>query len=119
MEPQKEVDLDSNGKPRMEHGQPKMKTSPSICDTYLERRHARQKVETWHPLLDTILADTFGMPLYQEQISEMSKLIAGFNDQEADEYRAAIGKKDKKKFDAAQMKFNTRGMTQDHSSQFM
>lgn len=93
--------------------------APSIADTYLECRHARQEVKTWHPVLDKVLADTYGMPLYQEQISEMSKLIAGFNDTEADEYRAAIGKKNKEKFDAAQKKFKERGMAQGHPEPFM
>jgi DNA polymerase-3 subunit alpha len=108
MLPQKE--MGSDGK---EHA------APSICDIYLERRHGRQKVETWHPSLDKVLSGSFGMPLYQEQISEMSKLIAAFNDQEADEYRAAIGKKDKVKFLAAQDKFKTRGMSNGHSAEFM
>lgn len=108
MLPQKEIGADGK-----EHA------APSICDIYLERRHNRQKVETWHASLEQVLSGTFGMPLYQEQISEMSKLIAGFNDTEADEYRAAIGKKDKVKFEAAQAKFKTRGMERGHSAEFM
>lgn len=92
---------------------------PSIADIYLERRHGRQQVETWHPSLDKIMADTFGMPLYQEQISEMAKAIAGFTDTEADEYRAAIGKKNKEKFDAAQAKFKHHGMANGHPEAFM
>jgi DNA polymerase III subunit alpha len=59
------------------------------------------------------------MPLYQEQISEMAKVIAGFNDTEADEYRAAIGKKNKEKFDAAQAKFKKGGMALGHPEDFM
>jgi DNA polymerase-3 subunit alpha len=108
MEPQKEIGPD---------GQEIVK--PSIADTFLERRHGREKVDVWHPSLDVILKDTFGMPLYQEQISEMSKAIAGFNDTEADEYRAAIGKKNKEKFDKAQKKFKEYGMSRGHPEAFM
>lgn len=108
MEPQKIVG--SDGK---EHH------APSICDIYLERRHGREKVEAWHPSLDGIMATTQGMPLYQEQISAMAMEIAGFTDTEADEYRAAIGKKNKIKFDAAQAKFKHHGMGKGHSEEFM
>ena len=43
--------------------------------------------------------------VYQEDVMNTAKIFAGFSDAEADEYRAAIGKKDKVKFDAAQQKF--------------
>lgn len=112
MKPQIRIVTDPNGKKREER-------APSIADIYLACRHGRQKVESWHPSLDEIMSDTFGMPLYQEQISEMSKIIAGFNDVEADEYRAAIGKKDKVKFDAAQDKFKSHGIKTGHSEEFM
>lgn len=48
--------------------------------------------------------------LFQEQVMNLTKVMAGFSDLEADEYRAAIGKKDKEKFDAAQDKFIRRGV---------
>lgn len=93
--------------------------APSIADIYLACRHGRQEVETWHPSLDEVMSDTYGMPLYQEQISEMSKIIAGFTDVEADEYRAAIGKKDAVKFMAAQDKFKHHGIKMGHTEAFM
>jgi len=81
------------------------KKEASIAQRFINRRHGREAVEVWHPELAQIFSDTYGMPLYQEQISEMAKIIAGFDDTGADEYRAAIGKKDKEKFEAAQNKF--------------
>ena len=93
--------------------------APSIADTFIECRWGRQDVATWHKSLDVIMEPTFGMPLYQEQISEMSKKLSNFDDMEADEYRAAIGKKDKVKFEAAQNKFIERGVSNGHTKDFM
>lgn len=96
-----------------EHGQ------PSIMDQYIERRHGRADIEVWHDDLKGIFDDTYGLPLFQEQVMKMAKVIAGFNDVEADEYRAAIGKKDKVKFDAAQLKFKERGIAMGRDPVFM
>jgi hypothetical protein len=49
----------------------------------------------------------------------MAKIIAGFDDTEADEYRASIGKKDKIKFQAAQDKFKLRGLAVGRSEELM
>ncbi len=92
---------------------------PSVMEQYFERRHGRQPSDTWHPLLDPIFKATYGLPLYQEEVMEMTKVIAGFDDVEADEYRAAIGKKDKVKFAAAQEKFKKRGMERGHAESLM
>ena len=85
-------------------------TGKSILDQYIDRRHGREAIETWHPELDKVFAPTLGLCLFQESVMNMTKIIAGFNDLEADEYRAAIGKKDKVKFEAAQNKFIQRGV---------
>lgn len=85
-------------------------TGKSIMDQYIDRRHGREPIETWHPELDSLFAPTLGLCLFQEGVMSMTKIIAGFNDLEADEYRAAIGKKDAVKFEAAQNKFIQRGI---------
>jgi DNA polymerase III subunit alpha len=88
----------------------KVGNQPSIMEQYIERRHGRQACETWHPELDSVFKETYGLPLYQESVMAMARTMAGFNEIEADEYRAAIGKKDKIKFAAAQAKFKERGI---------
>jgi DNA polymerase-3 subunit alpha len=108
MEPQ--VRVDENGK---EH------KTQSICDTYIECRHGRQQPEAWHQSLSAVMERTFGMPLYQEQISEMAKIIAGFTDTEADEFRSAVGKKDAVKFQKAIDKFVDGGTKHGHTMDFM
>lgn len=97
----------------------KEKGGQSIMDKYIERRHGRQAIETWHPDLDPVFASTMGLCIFQEQVMNMAKVIAGFDDLEADEYRAAVGKKDKVKFDAAQAKFISRGIAFGRESKLM
>lgn len=91
----------------------------SILEMYLERRHNKAPIEYWHPSLEPIFKPTLGLCLLQEQIMGLAKVIAGFNDTEADEYRAAVGKKDRDKYIAAQNKLIERGVMCGHSREFM
>lgn len=64
-----------------------------IADSYIERKHGREKVSYDHPDLATVLGDTFGLPIYQEQLMQMAQVLAKFTLSEADTLRYAIGKK--------------------------
>ena len=64
-----------------------------MLETFVERKHGRQKITYEHPLLEPILKDTSGTMLYQEQVMEISKKMAGFTPGEADGLRKAMGKK--------------------------
>lgn len=64
-----------------------------MLETFVERKHGRQKVTYDHPLLESVLKDTYGTMLYQEQVMEISKKMAGFTPGEADGLRKAMGKK--------------------------
>lgn len=76
-----------------------------MTDEFVERRHGRRELVGWHPWLDEVLSITYQVPVFQEQVMAIAKIIAGFNDVEADKYRKAIGKKDAVKFAAAQEQF--------------
>ena len=67
-----------------------------LIPDYIARKHKKQKVEYLHPKLKPILEKTYGFPIYQEQIMEIAKDIAGFSLAEADVLRKAIGKKIRK-----------------------
>jgi len=67
---------------------------------YIERRHDSTKIKYIHPELEEIFKDTYGIMLYQEQIMEAAKVIAGYTDDEADNLRRIIGKKVKADMDA-------------------
>lgn len=62
---------------------------------YIERRHNRQPVPSIHPVLDTILAPTYGLIVYQEQIIRIAVEFAGYTPGEADLLRRAVSKKQK------------------------
>jgi DNA polymerase III subunit alpha len=63
--------------------------------------------ETWypHPKLEPILKETFGIIVYQEQVMEVAKLLAGYSLGDADLLRRAMGKKIKAEMDAQRERF--------------
>lgn len=60
---------------------------------YINGKHQRKEVKYMHPLLKPILENTYGIPVYQEQIMRIAQDLAGFTLAEADILRKAIGKK--------------------------
>jgi DNA polymerase-3 subunit alpha len=64
-----------------------------MVDHYIERKHGRQPVAYLHPLMQNSLADTYGIILYQEQIMQLARELAGYSLAEADLLRKAMGKK--------------------------
>lgn len=60
---------------------------------FVNGRHGRKNVTYMHPLLEPILADTFGVILYQEQVMQIASTLAGFSLGQADLLRRAMGKK--------------------------
>ncbi|HHR85166.1 MAG TPA: DNA polymerase III subunit alpha, partial [Candidatus Acetothermia bacterium] len=66
-----------------------------MTDDYVERRHGRQKITYPHPSLSEVLDETYGLPIYQDQIMLMAQKLAGFSLAEADILRKAMGKKKK------------------------
>lgn len=64
-----------------------------IADAYIERKHGREPVSYAHPDLASVLGDTYGLPIYQEQLMQMAQVLARFSLSDADTLRYAIGKK--------------------------
>ena len=64
---------------------------------YINNKHGRTKPRYLHPKLEPILASTYGVTLYQEQIMQIARDVAGFSMSEADELRKVMGKKQKEK----------------------
>ncbi|HEY1074162.1 MAG TPA: DNA polymerase III subunit alpha, partial [Patescibacteria group bacterium] len=61
--------------------------------TYIARKHGKEPVQYLHPKLANAFAKTYGIAVYQEQVMQASKDLAGFTGGEADTLRKAIGKK--------------------------
>ncbi|MFK7973709.1 MAG: DNA polymerase III subunit alpha [Rickettsiaceae bacterium] len=68
--------------------------------TYIACKNKEQKVDYLHPILAPILKATHGVIIYQEQVMEIAKRLAGYNLGAADLLRRAMGKKVKSEMDA-------------------
>lgn len=65
----------------------------SMTQRYADRKARLEDVTYYHPALQAILDKTYGVLVYQEQAMKIAVVLAGFNEQEADVLRKAIGKK--------------------------
>ncbi|MFU8772612.1 MAG: DNA polymerase III subunit alpha, partial [Anaerolineales bacterium] len=72
---------------------------------YIRRMHGEEKVEYRHPALESIFKETFGFPVYQEQLMFAAMELAGYSAPEADDLRKAISKKQKEKLLKHHQKF--------------
>jgi DNA polymerase-3 subunit alpha len=60
---------------------------------YADRKNGREAVDYPHPDLEPVLADSYGIMVYQEQVMQVARTMAGFSMAEADFLRKAMGKK--------------------------
>lgn len=67
--------------------------------TYVDRKHGREQPTYLHPKLKPILENTYGIGVYQEQMMQIARNLAGYSLPEADTLRKAIGKKIKSLLD--------------------
>jgi DNA polymerase-3 subunit alpha len=73
--------------------------------TYCARKLGREPIEYLHPKLEPILAPTYGIITYQEQVQQIARDLAGFSLAEADLLRRAMGKKIKAEMAAQRDRF--------------
>ncbi len=64
-----------------------------LIDTFIDRKHGKEKIRYEHQLLEPILAETYGVMVYQEQIMKVAQDLAGYSLGQADLLRRAMGKK--------------------------
>ncbi len=64
-----------------------------MIDDFVACKHGRQKVEYLLPELETILKETYGVIVYQEQVMQIAQKLAGYSLGQADILRKAMGKK--------------------------
>jgi len=74
---------------------------------YIARKNKKKKVEYLHPKLKPILEKTQGICIFQEQLMQIARDLAGFSLSEADVLRKAVGKKIKSLLIAQREKFIT------------
>jgi DNA polymerase-3 subunit alpha len=64
-----------------------------FIESFIRRKHGLEEVVYEHPLMENSFKETYGIPVYQEQVMQVSKDLAGFTGGEADSLRKAMGKK--------------------------
>jgi DNA polymerase III subunit alpha len=64
-----------------------------MIEDFIGSKHGRKAVRKLHPLVDEVLAPTYGVPVYQEQVMQIAQHLAGYSLGEADLLRRAMGKK--------------------------
>jgi DNA polymerase III subunit alpha len=64
-----------------------------FIDDFIARKHGTKKIDYPHPKMENALQNTYGVLVYQEQVMQISKEVAGFSGGDADMLRKAIGKK--------------------------
>lgn len=65
----------------------------SVSNHYIDKKNGEESIDYYHESLEPILQGTYGEMIYQEQAMQITQTIAGFDLQEADMLRKAIGKK--------------------------
>jgi len=64
-----------------------------FIDSFIKRKSGREEINYPHEMTKVALEGTYGIPVYQEQVMQISKDMAGFTGGEADKLRKAMGKK--------------------------
>ncbi len=64
-----------------------------MTDEYIKRKHSKKVIKYELPQLKEILADTYGVMVYQEQVMQMAIKLADFTTADSDLLRRAMGKK--------------------------
>ena len=81
---------------------------------FVARKHGLKKITYDLPQMEDILADTYGVTVYQEQVMQLSQKLAGFTKGQADKLRKAMGKKKIKEMEELYVKFMEGGIQNGH-----
>ena len=76
-----------------------------MMKSYVLRKHKKERVESFHPLLNEVTNETYGVMVYQEQIMRSAQVLAGFSLNLADNLRRAMSKKKLKQMEELKVKF--------------
>ena len=85
-----------------------------MIDDFIERKWGRRPVEYLLPDLEPLLRETLGVIVYQEQVMQISNVVAGYSLGDADLLRRAMGKKDAKEMDKQRERFMAGAAAKKH-----
>lgn len=86
---------------------------------FIARKQGRAPIEYPIKEMETYLKDTYGITVYQEQVMQLSRLLASFTRGESDTLRKAMGKKDINKMLQLKDKFITQGEKNGHDREVL
>jgi len=73
--------------------------------SFINRKHGLEEVDYPHESLSTVLDETYGIIVYQEQVMQIAQRLSGYSLGEADVLRRAMGKKIKAEMDKQKVRF--------------
>ena len=76
-----------------------------MIPSFIQRKHGKEPIEYDHPWLEPILAETYGIMVYQEQVMQIASSLANYSLGEGDVLRRAMGKKDMNEMAKQRQKF--------------
>jgi DNA polymerase-3 subunit alpha len=76
-----------------------------MAESYIKRKHGKEKTSYLHRLLEPVLKDTYGVIVYQEQVMQIAQVLGGYTMGDADILRRAMGKKDPEEMAAQRDRF--------------
>ncbi len=76
-----------------------------LMSSFIDRKNGNEDIDYVVDGMEKYLGDTLGLPIFQENIMQLSQVMAGYTMPEADNLRKIIGKKLLEKFDAEREKF--------------
>ena len=86
-------------------------------DTFIRRKEGKEKITYLHPSLESILKDTYGIIVYQEQIMQILVKVGNYRFSEADLIRRAMSKKKKEIIEAREEDFIKRATTNGYTKE--
>jgi DNA polymerase-3 subunit alpha len=90
----------------------------NMHNDYADRKNGRKPVTYYHEDLEEVLAPTYGLMVYQEQLMRVAQRLAGYSLEEADQLRYAAAKKKRELMRLESSKFVAGCIAQGHSEQF-
>lgn len=76
-----------------------------FIETYINRKLGLEKIDYVVPQAQQVLAETYGVTVYQEQVMRLSRILANFSAGQSDNLRKAMGKKKLKQLEALEENF--------------
>eukprot|EP00871_Galdieria_phlegrea_P001921 jgi/Galph1/272/GphlegSOOS_G5061.1 len=89
-----------------------------LIPSYIKRKLGKEKVEFLHSVLEPILSNTYGILMYQEQIMQVARIVAGYSMGQADILRRAMGKKKSEAMESERKNFVKGAIERNYSQSF-